>query len=103
MSEGKTLEDTDTYILKFDWDGNFIDSYYIGYYVKSMSLSNDGRFLYTFGSDNNGNDIFYKYPMLSESNSSALGKTKILETFINPSFQIFLRHSPSATRPETRH
>lgn len=100
MSEGKTLEDTDTYILKFDWDGNFIDSYYIGYYVKSMSLSNDGRFLYTFGSDNNGNDIFYKYPMLSESNSSALGKTKILETFINIDYEKAYLALENSTLPD---
>lgn len=50
-----------TYILKFDWDGNFIDSYYIDHYVKSMSLSNDGRYIYAFGTDHDGESVFYKY------------------------------------------
>lgn len=50
-----------SWIFKFDWDGNFIDSYYIDHYVKSMSLSNDGRYIYAFGTDREGGNVFYKY------------------------------------------
>ena len=50
-----------SWIMKFDWDGNFIDSYYIDHYVKSMSLSNDGRYIYAFGIDREGENVFYKY------------------------------------------
>ena len=50
-----------SWIFKFDWDGNFIDSYYIDHYVKSMSLSNDGRYIYAFGTDREGENVFYKY------------------------------------------
>ncbi len=53
--------DFSSYILQFDWDGNFIDSYYIDHYVKSMSLSNDGRYIYAFGTDHDGESVFYKY------------------------------------------
>ena len=50
-----------TWIMKFDWDGNFIDSYYIDYYIESMSLSKDSRYIYVFGTDSNGENVFYKY------------------------------------------
>jgi hypothetical protein len=50
-----------SWIFKFDWNGNFIDSYYIDHYVTSMSLSNDGRYIYAFGTDREGENVFYKY------------------------------------------
>lgn len=50
-----------TYILQFDWDGNYIDSYFIDHYIKSMSLSRDGRYIYAFGTDHDGESVFYKY------------------------------------------
>lgn len=53
--------DFSSYILQFDWDGNFIDSYYIDHYIKSMSLSRDGRYIYAFGTDHDGESVFYKY------------------------------------------
>lgn len=53
--------DFSSYILQFDWDGNFIDSYNIDHYIKSMSLSRDGRYIYAFGTDHDGESVFYKY------------------------------------------
>lgn len=50
-----------TWIMKFDWDGNFIDSYYIDYNIESMSLSKDSRHIYVFGTDSNGDNVFHKY------------------------------------------
>ena len=62
IETNETIFDVDrSYIFKFDWDGNFIDSYYIDHYVKSMSLSNDGRYIYAFGTDREGENVFYKY------------------------------------------
>ena len=52
-----------TWIMKFDWDGNFIDSYYIDYYIESMSLSKDSRYIYVFGTDSTGENVFYKYQL----------------------------------------
>lgn len=50
-----------SWVLKFDWDGNFIDSYYMDHCIKSMSLSNDGRYIYAFGMDPDGESVLYKY------------------------------------------
>ena len=52
-----------TWIMKFEWDGNFIDSYYIDYYIESMSLSKDSRYIYVFGTDSTGENVFYKYQL----------------------------------------
>lgn len=51
----------DTWIFKFDWNGNFIDSYYINISTLSMSLSSDGKSLYVFGRNTDGKDVFHKY------------------------------------------
>ncbi len=49
-----------SYILKFDWDGNPVDSYYIDLSVLSMSLSEDGQSMYLFGIDKDGYNVLYK-------------------------------------------
>lgn len=49
------------YILKFDWDGNFIDSYYVEFNISSLSVSTDGRSLYAFGTDSDGENALYRY------------------------------------------
>ena len=59
----RNYDDFDTYILKFDWDGNFIESYSIGHSVTSMSLSGDGKSLYVFGREHDGTDVLYRYPL----------------------------------------
>lgn len=40
------MEDLPVWIFKFDWDGNFLDSYSIGRYITSISLSADGQSIY---------------------------------------------------------
>ena len=52
-----------TSIHVFDWDGNFIDSYLIDCYVISLSLSDDGKKLYVFGTDKYGIDVFNQYTL----------------------------------------
>lgn len=52
-----------SYILKFDWDGNFIDSYLIELNISSLSVSTDGQSLYAFGLDSQGNNALYKYSL----------------------------------------
>ena len=49
-----------SYIFKFDWDGNFVDSYYVDHFVSSMSLSSDGQSMYIFGLNPDGENVFYK-------------------------------------------
>ena len=56
----KTIYDLNTWIFKFDWDGNLVDSYYVDHFVSSMSLSSDGQSMYIFGLNPDGENIFYK-------------------------------------------
>lgn len=62
-SRDKKYDDLDTWLFKFDWNGNFIDSYHIGHPIKSMSLSADGNSIYIFGSNDEGNNALYKYTL----------------------------------------
>ena len=41
-----------TFIIKLDWDGDFIESFQVNSYVKTMNLSNDGETLFVYGQDN---------------------------------------------------
>ena len=56
----KTIYDLSTWIFKFDWDGNFVDSYYVDHFVSSMSLSSDGQSMYIFGVNRDGENVFYR-------------------------------------------
>jgi hypothetical protein len=40
------MEDLPVWIFKFDWDGNFIESYSVGRYITTISLSTDGKSIY---------------------------------------------------------
>jgi hypothetical protein len=42
----KKITDYPLWIFKFDWDGNFMESYSIGRYVSCISLSADGKSFY---------------------------------------------------------
>lgn len=57
----KNYDEFDTRIFKFDWNGNFIDSYLIDISVTGLSLSEDGRTLYVFGREHDGTDVLKKY------------------------------------------
>lgn len=52
-----------SYVFQFDWDGNFIDSYLIDCYVVSLSLSDNGKRLYAFGTDKDGINVFNQYTL----------------------------------------
>ena len=53
-TSGSQLQDFDSWILKFDWDGNFIECYHSEEYVSTISLSDtDGKF-YARGLDQKG-------------------------------------------------
>ena len=63
-NEDASWDDFDkSYILKFDWNGNFIDSYLIELNIRSLSVSTDGQSLYAFGLDSQGNNALYKYSL----------------------------------------
>jgi hypothetical protein len=47
----RLLHQTPSYIFKFDWDGNFINSFNIGTYVSPISLGSDGETLYAMAFD----------------------------------------------------
>ena len=53
-TSGSQLQDFESWILKFDWDGNFIECYHSEEYVSTISLSDtDGEF-YARGLDQKG-------------------------------------------------
>ena len=61
IEDDETIFDIDrSYIFKFDWDGNFVDSYYVDHFVSSMSLSEDGQSMYIFGVNRDGENVFYR-------------------------------------------
>ncbi|WP_294597030.1 hypothetical protein [uncultured Rikenella sp.] len=47
----KSEKDLHTWIFQFDWDGNFIDSYYYPAYINAISISKDGRSIYATSHD----------------------------------------------------
>lgn len=53
----------DSWIFKFDWDGNFISSYFIDICILSMSLSSNGDSLYIFGLDREGHEVLNRYKL----------------------------------------
>lgn len=60
LVRGKNMDDYPLWIFKFDWNGNFIDSYYIGRYFASISISNDSKSFYVTGIDKEKNPILLK-------------------------------------------
>jgi hypothetical protein len=48
-------EDLPCYLFKFDWEGNIVDSYYVGRYITTVSVSSDGKSIYAtaFNKENN--------------------------------------------------
>lgn len=47
----KQEKDLHTWIFRFDWDGNFVDSYYYPGYVNAISVSGDGKSVYASARD----------------------------------------------------
>lgn len=46
LTKGKKLKDYSNWIFKFDWNGNFIRSYFVGSYILSISKGNANNTLY---------------------------------------------------------
>ncbi len=62
---GEFLGDEDyqrmqSYIFKFDWDGNILKSYHYGQYLNSISLSAEDDVFYCSGHDENGSNVLFK-------------------------------------------
>ncbi len=57
---GKNMEDYPLWIFKFDWNGNFVDSYNMGQYISSISISNDGKSFFGTGINIEKNPILLK-------------------------------------------
>jgi hypothetical protein len=60
LVDGKNMEDYPLWIFKFDWNGNFVDSYNIGQYISSISISNDGKSFFGTGINIEKNPILLK-------------------------------------------
>jgi hypothetical protein len=64
LTNGKKMEDYPLWIFKFDWDGNLTDSYYVGRYVSSISLSSDGNSFYATAISKEGNPFLIKLSII---------------------------------------
>lgn len=53
-------KDMQSWIFKFDWEGNFIKSYHYDQYLGSLSVSSDEETFYGQGFDENGNVTLWK-------------------------------------------
>jgi len=60
LVNGKNMEDYPLWIFKFDWNGNFVDSYNLGQYISSISISNDGKSFFGTGINLEKNPILLK-------------------------------------------
>ncbi len=60
LVDGKNMEDYPLWIFKFDWNGNFIESYNVGRYISSISISSDSKNFYGTGIDEEKNPILLK-------------------------------------------
>jgi len=63
VGQNKNMEDYPMWVFKFDWEGCFIDSYYIGRYVSSISISSDGDHLYATAISEEKNPFLIKLPI----------------------------------------
>ncbi len=52
-----------TFIFKFDWDGNILQSYHCDRYLHSLSLSSEENVFYCGGHDENGSNVLFKLTM----------------------------------------
>ncbi|MDR1343594.1 MAG: TolB-like 6-bladed beta-propeller domain-containing protein [Prevotellaceae bacterium] len=60
-SKGENMEDYPLWVFKFDWNGNFIGSYFLGRYVSSISLSADGKSFYATAISEEKNPFLIKF------------------------------------------
>jgi hypothetical protein len=61
LTKNKNMEDYPLWVFKFDWDGNFIDTYYLGQYVSAISLSADGKSFYATAISSEKNPFLIKF------------------------------------------
>jgi len=59
-SSKHSLEEFPAYLFKFDWDGNLIETYSVGRYINTISLSLDGRSIYATALNNDNNPFLIK-------------------------------------------
>ncbi len=60
------LAKSPTFILVFNWEGEFLDSYKVDCFMKKLSVSQDGKYLYGSGYDNDGNRAIWKVAIPEE-------------------------------------
>ena len=53
------VQDLKSYIFKFDWDGNWVESFDTGHYINKISISSDGT-LYGCGYDDDGTLVLWR-------------------------------------------
>lgn len=61
LLDNTNIEDYPFWIFKFDWDGNIVDSYTLGRYVSSISLSADGQTMYATVFSDEKNPFLIKF------------------------------------------
>lgn len=52
-----------SYILKFDWSGQYIDAFKVNIHIKTLSLSEDGQYFYAYGQSSSSEYELRKYKL----------------------------------------
>ncbi len=60
LKRNERLQDKQSWIFKFDWNGNLLDTFHTDKYVGSLSVSSDERAFYARGFDEDGNIVLWK-------------------------------------------
>lgn len=63
IKKNSDLSQYPTYIFKFDWNGNIINSYYTENYIKNISIANDERYIFSWEMNKNKELKLVKYYM----------------------------------------
>lgn len=63
ICDDKDRETFQSYILKFDWDGQCLDVFKINLYIKTLSLSTDGEYIYVYGQSAQSEYKLQKYKL----------------------------------------
>ena len=64
MVNGDETKNFDSYIFRFDWNGNLLNVYHSPVYLGTLTRSSDGKYFYGRGLDSSGTIVLYRLSCL---------------------------------------
>ena len=64
MVKGDETKNFDSYIFRFDWNGNLLNVYHSPVYLGTLTRSSDGKYFYGRGLDSSGTVVLYRLSCL---------------------------------------